>query len=120
MVAWTYHDTDQIFRLERDKVGGLKPGVTETMSKRAVDLMTVFESLVTWPPSRGATAESWLFDLPHPTALDAHLTCFIARMLDVGRDDIIPSKLKSYAERVMETEEWKSVMQGRKTMVPKD
>ena len=103
-------------RLERDKVGGLKPGVPESMSERAQKLMERFESLVTWPPSRGESSESWLFDLPHPTALDAHLTVFIARMLDVRRSEIIPESLKNYAARVMETNEWKSVMQGRGTV----
>lgn len=111
--------SDCSLRLERDKVGGLKPGVPENMSEQALELMRVFESLVTWPPSRGETAESWLFDLLHPTALDAHLTTFIARMLDIGRDSIIPEKLKTYADRAMQTKEWNSVMQGRKTMVVK-
>lgn len=91
--------------------------MTELMSTRAKTLMEKFEARVTWPPSRGTTAESWIFNLLHPTALDAHLTVFIARMLDVGREDIIPEKLKTYAERVMQTEEWKNVMQGRRTMV---
>ena len=61
----------------------------------------------------------WLFGLSHPTALDVHLAVFIARMLDVGRDDIIPEKLRQYGARIAETKEWKDVMQGRKTMVGK-
>ncbi|KAF9885394.1 hypothetical protein FE257_013012 [Aspergillus nanangensis] len=97
--------------LERDKVGGLRPGVPEDMSERARKLMERFEPLV--EPS-----QSWLFDLPHPTALDAHLTVFIARMLDVKRHEIIPERLKDYAARVMETSEWKNVMQGRGTVSP--
>ena len=111
--------TDRSFRLERDKVGGLKPGIPEAMSQRASGLLEKFSSLVTWPPSRGKGSEAWLFDLPHPTALDVHLVVFIARMLDVGRHDIIPEKLKNYAERAMQTDEWESVMQGRKTMIAK-
>ena len=91
--------------------------MTETMNGRAKTLMEKFEAQITWPPSRGAKAESWIFDLPHATALDAHLAVFIARMLDVGRENIIPDKLKKYAERVTQTVEWNSVMQGRRTMV---
>lgn len=104
--------------MERDKVGGLKPGVPEDMSERARKLMERFGSLVTWPPSRGESSDSWLFNLPHPTALDAHLTVFIARMLDVKKSEIIPEWLKNYAARVMETNEWKNVMQGRGTVSP--
>ena len=103
-------------RLERDKVGGLKPGVPESMSERSQKLMDRLESLVTWPPSRTESSTSWLFDLPHPTALDAHLIVFIARMLDVNRGEIIPERLKKYAAQVMETNEWESVMQGRGTV----
>ena len=73
---------EKLSRLERDKISGLKPCVPETTSQRARELSEKFDSLVTWPASRGETSESWLFDLPHPTALDAHLTVFIARMLD--------------------------------------
>ncbi|KAL3446404.1 hypothetical protein BJX65DRAFT_279528 [Aspergillus insuetus] len=105
--------------LDRDKVGGLKPGVTESMSKQARALMERFAGLITWPLARGEDSPSWLFDLPHPTALDYHLAVFIARMLDVGRDDIIPDKLREYAALVWETAEWKAVMQGRKTMIAK-
>jgi hypothetical protein len=40
-------------------------------------------------------------------------------MLDVGRDDVIPEKVRKYGARVTQTTEWKAVMQGRKTMVKK-
>lgn len=102
-------------RLEHDKAGGLKPGVPEAMSKQARGLMERFESLVI---SSGGQCP-WLFGFSHPTALDVHLAVFIARMLDVGRDDIIPEKLKEYGARIMQTKEWNDVMQGRKTMIAK-
>lgn len=101
------------YRLERDKIGGLKPGVPESMSKQARQLMERFEPLI-------EGSKSWLFNLPHPTALDLHLAVFIARMLDVGRDDVIPAKVKEYGARVMETKEWKAVMNGRKTMIARN
>ena len=71
--------------------------------------------------SAGDSSESgpWLFGLGHPTALDAHLVVFIARLKDVGRHDIVPEKLMAYAERAWASESYKAVMQGRKTMVGK-
>ncbi|KAL2783001.1 hypothetical protein BJX66DRAFT_319328 [Aspergillus keveii] len=89
------------------------------MSKQARALMERFEGLITGPLARGEETPSWLFALPHLTVLDYHLAVFIARMLDVGRDDIIPDKLRKYAALVWETAEWKAVMQGRKTMIKK-
>lgn len=59
----------------------------------------------------------WLFGLKDPTALDAHAVIFIARLKDVGRHDIVPARLLAYAERAWETEEYKALMQGRKTMI---
>lgn len=53
-----------------------------------------------------------------PSALDAHLVVFVARMLDVGREYIIPTDLKAYANRLMKGPEWKGIMQGRSTLAP--
>jgi hypothetical protein len=58
------------------------------------------------------------FGFNKPTALDAHLLVFIARMMDKGRNDIIPAGLKQYAAELMESNEWKGVMQGRSTLAP--
>jgi len=104
--------------VERDKIGGIKAGVSEKNGQQAIELIEKLESYITWPPSQGETAQSWLFDLPHATALDVHFVAFVARMVDVGRESLFPPKLRSYANRVMETKDWKDVMQGRTTMTP--
>lgn len=90
------------------------------MNARAKSLLERFESFLRGSDSNLAlneTSPNWLFGLPHATALDAHLIVFIARMYDVGRSDIIPESLKTYAAQAMQQIEWKTVMQGRKTMV---
>jgi hypothetical protein len=38
--------------------------------------------------------------------------------MDKGRNDIIPAGLKQYAAELMESNEWKGVMQGRSTLAP--
>jgi hypothetical protein len=89
------------------------------MNRRATVLLSEFCSLL---PSETYTSEGtskgkWLFGLQQATALDAHLIPFIARIRDVGREDIIPEALGAYADRVMAEKEWQDVMGGRKTMV---
>lgn len=82
------------------------------MITRAHILMTNFETLL---PEDGA-ASPWLFGLKQPSALDAHLLVFIARMKDIGKEAIITDALMKYAEVAMETKEWKDVMQGSRTV----
>ena len=62
------------------------------------------------------SSTGWLFGLDWPSALDAHLVVFIARMQNIDRHDLIPEKLKAYGERAMKGPEWSDVMQGRATL----
>ena len=87
--------------------------------------MEEFESYVA-PEWNGAATEEtsngtegpWLFGLAQPTALDAHLVAFIARMRDIGRGDaLIPERLGKYADAAMERKGWDETMQGRVTMI---
>ena len=82
--------------------------------------MEEFQSLFPGAPSsilsNGASGP-WLLGLAQPSALDAHLITFIARMRDVGRKEIVPEALGRYVDAAMEQEEWRDMMQGRKTMI---
>lgn len=87
------------------------------MSERATALMHEIDALL---PEKGIDGQAgpWLFGLQQPTALDAHLIVFIARMRDVNRLELIPDKLQRYAEEATRTVEWKQVMFTRRTMAP--
>ena len=61
----------------------------------------------------------WLFGSDRPSALDAHLVVFIARMQDVGKDDLIPDALQAYARTAFAMAEFKAVMGGRRTLPSK-
>ena len=63
-------------------------------------------------------AEGWIFGGSEATALDAHLAVFIARMIDVGRESLIPAKLQAYGAWVEKSVEWCQMMEGRRTMIP--
>lgn len=78
----------------------------------ARELMAKLESIM-------AGSDTWIYG-DKPTALDAHLVPFIARMTDVGRENLFPEKLKQYGRWTMAGDKWIEIMEGRtSTMVPK-
>lgn len=58
----------------------------------------------------------WVFGTEHPTAFDAHLVVFVARIRDAGRGELIPSRVIQYLEMAMEGDEWKNMMKGHRTV----
>lgn len=91
------------------KLGGLKEEVVKQNEEKAKALMLRFQEMLQ------ASQTGWLFNLPQPSALDAHLVVFIARMYDVKRHNLIPEKLQEYGNRAMSEKAWKDVMGGRNT-----
>ncbi|KIV86884.1 hypothetical protein PV11_02466 [Exophiala sideris] len=95
--------------IKRDKTGGLVPAETVKNENHARELLATLENCLGQP-------DQWIYG-SQPTALDAHLVVFMARMSDVGRDQLIPDKLKQYRAWAMQTPEWIKMMDGRKTMI---
>ena len=85
----------------------------EEQARIASELLVELAQL---PRPAGSTGP-WLCGRENPNGLDAALVVFIARMVDIGRGDIVPESLKAFADRAMATPEWEAVMQGRKTMM---
>ena len=79
------------------------------MQRQAEELLTSLETLCESP-------DRWLFG-EKPTALDAHLVVFIARMIDVGQQKLIPKKLHDYGDWATLGAEWTQMMNGRRTMI---
>lgn len=52
----------------------------------------------------------------NPTALDAHMAVFIARLMDVKRLDLVPPHMAKLVKDFRSTTEWHNVMQGRPTL----
>jgi hypothetical protein len=104
----------------------LKPEAVVENVEKARSLMKEFESHLSPESANVAIANGtsnvangpWLFGLDQPTALDAHLVVFIARMRDIGRgDELIPGGLGRYADLAMQRAEWDKTMQGRIMMI---
>jgi len=85
------------------------PSVTAENQKNAKALLSDLEHKLPSP-------ESWIYG-ENPTAIDAHLVVFIARMIDVGREQLIPEKLRDYTHWAMQKPEWVDMMGGRTTMI---
>ncbi|KAM0247751.1 hypothetical protein ACHAQJ_009712 [Trichoderma viride] len=76
----------------------------EEMTKRTASVLEICsEHLV--------EGKKWLFGLETPTALDAHLVTFIARLKDINKGNLIPQSLLTYAAAAQNMTEWKNVMQ---------
>lgn len=91
----------------------------EAAIAQTAKLLDKFASLLRDPKAIAETSGGlWLFGFRNPSALDAHLITFLARLRDIGLRDIIPVSLDRYASEAMETVQWKGVMQGRTTVGP--
>ena len=97
--------------VKRDKSGGLVPSVTAENEEKTKKLLEDIKNHLPDP-------QSWIFG-PKPTALDEHLVVFLARMTDVGREYLIPSELQEYGAWAWQQPEWLTMMDGRRSMVPK-
>ncbi|KAF2102972.1 hypothetical protein NA57DRAFT_63700 [Rhizodiscina lignyota] len=93
---------------EAEKVYGLGSDFVTKMISRTESLLFICQQNL----PEGAR---WMLGLPQPSALDAHLVTFIARLEDAGRTNLVPPRLSTYCADARETEEWRRIMQGRKT-----
>lgn len=94
------------------KVGGLVDETVEAEIAKTKQLFSDYEKVL---PS---DSSQWAFDSERPTALDAHMIVFVARLLDKQRDNLISHGVLKYARSKMEESEWKETMEGRTTMPP--
>jgi hypothetical protein len=58
----------------------------------------------------------WILNTTHPTALDAHVIVFVARLRDADRGELVPARINDYAVKQMETYVWKVMVQGQGTV----
>jgi glutathione S-transferase len=94
------------------EIPSLKRESAERAIVRSARLLGDFDELLR------ASHSGWVLNTPHPTALDAHLIVFVARLRDAGRGELVPARVMEYADRAMNASAWKEVMQGRQTIPP--
>ncbi|KAI9372371.1 hypothetical protein BJX61DRAFT_552946 [Aspergillus egyptiacus] len=61
--------------------------------------------------------DTWIFgNETGPTVLDAHVVTFVARLMDISLEELVPPQLRAYADKIMALPEWKQVTAGRPTV----
>lgn len=63
------------------------------------------------------SAQTWIFGAATgPTALDAHVVVFLARLVEAGRSNLVTDDLKLYLTYHLSGEAWQSVSKGKPTL----
>ena len=52
---------------------------------------------------------AWVFGTAAPTALDTTLVCFLARLMDVKLEEIVPVPLLELGRKLRDTEQFKQI-----------
>jgi hypothetical protein len=111
-----YYEKERVLTMTQSIVNREIPSLKRESAERAivqsVQLLGEAEELLQ------ASRSGWVLDTPHPTALDAHLIVFVARLKDAGRREVVLARVMEYADRAMNASAWKDVMQGRQTIPP--
>ncbi|KAH6644959.1 hypothetical protein BKA67DRAFT_586560 [Truncatella angustata] len=84
---------------------------------RAEDQARVFFENIIKECKFESDGREWLFgDIVGPTVLDGHVIPFVARLVESGREALVPDTVLDYAQRIVKTHPaWLEVTHGRRT-----
>ncbi|KAK2608696.1 hypothetical protein QQS21_002807 [Conoideocrella luteorostrata] len=99
-----FHDSQYSRTVEPDNIAHVE--------NQARDFMQGLASIL---QENSSGCKEWIFG-NQPTILDAHATVLAARMMDLGRLDLVPDTVRAYALSVMKLEVWEKVTHGRPTI----
>jgi hypothetical protein len=98
-------------RTRSEKVEGVKPDVIKPEIERARTLLRKIDEMRN--SNHGtSTDDAWIFGTTAPTALDTTLICFVARLMDVKLEEIIPAPLLSLTQKMRETAQFQEIWAG--------
>ena len=106
----------QLLTLDQSIVNREIPSLKRESAEHAIVLAKDFLSEI--DSMLQASLTDWILSTPHPTALDAHVTVFAARLRDAGRGELVPLRITAYADKQMSTVAWKEMTRGRGTVPP--
>lgn len=100
-------------RVRATRAPVLAKEVVAVEESKACSFLSQIETLLAGSEESGSP---WIFGTEDPTALDAHVVPFVARLIDVGRHWMLQDRVRAFAEHAFDADAWKEVMQGRKTV----
>ena len=93
---------------------GLTPQIIQQEEEKAQTLLSKLTAAREHTMRGSGTV--WIHDTRCPTALDAHVIPFLARLNDVGRADMVGDTLKSYLSSFMNSEMSRELFGDENTM----
>jgi hypothetical protein len=89
----------------------VKPDVIKPEIERARTLLRKIDEMRN--SNHGtSTDDAWIFGTTAPTALDTTLICFVARLMDVKLEEIIPAPLLSFTKKMRQTAQFQEIWAG--------
>ena len=101
--------------VEATRAPALDAAYIQKQESKASDFMSRVTTLL---ESSAGTGSPWISGTKLPTALDAHTVMFVARLLDVGRENMVGSALRKYTDNIFKMEVWTELMKGKTTVSP--
>ncbi|KIM96717.1 hypothetical protein OIDMADRAFT_182909 [Oidiodendron maius Zn] len=102
--------------IHNTRTPALTVSVIKDEESKATSFLSKLTELLEHTSNGSSNTSQWIFGSLEPTALDAHTIPFLARLFDVGREDMVSERLKTYACRAFKTKAWIDMMGGRKTV----
>ena len=107
---------EPLYSVRKTRAPALTLSVIKDEEFKTISFLSKLTELLEHSSGGNSNASWWIFGSLEPTALDAHTLPFLARLFDVGREDMVGERLKAYAYRAFETKAWINMMGGRKTV----
>lgn len=95
----------------------LRPENVAKAKSQATDLFEDLVALRKLHSTNLGDEALWLFGpSTGPTILDSHAAAFVARLLDAGKEALVPAELVAFAQKITALPAWKDVNKGRSTI----
>ncbi|KIW89620.1 uncharacterized protein Z519_09776 [Cladophialophora bantiana CBS 173.52] len=94
-----------------EKVDGVRPEVIKAEVESARALLNDIDT-IRRTHNKKDQASAWIFGTTAPTALDTTLICFLARLMDVQLEEVIPPALLELGRTKRETNDFKEIWQS--------
>jgi hypothetical protein len=90
----------------------VEPEHIANVEEHVRDFMTDLDQVL----KENKTDDGSIWAFGKPSLLDAYVGSLIVRLMDNERNELLPEAVQTYGAAIRESEEWKQVMHGRRTV----